>query len=607
VLDAAPVALATVTSDGLIVAANARLLGLAGRRACLAGTSLFDLFHPDDAPGAAAAFRRFLRSDRQDWELLHRLPGSDDGQRLIRLRASRTADGAVVVLEDATADRQALAAMARREERFRHLIENASDLITLLAAGGTILYLSPSAQRILGWRPEELTGVNVFDHVHPDDVPHTLDGFAEMRASGDLSTTMFRYRHKDGHWVHIESSGRSLLDDPAVRGIVVNSRDISERVQAEETQRALEQRLREKQKLEAIGELAGGIAHDFNNLLTAIFGYGGHAAQYADGVVAKDIAQIQHAAERAASLTRQLLAFARRQVMQPHVIDLSGLVDELSDMLSRLLGEQIEVVTDLEPDARVYADPSQLTQVIVNLAVNARDAMRDGGRLTIRTRRQSDPIGTGPGTVTLEVGDTGSGIDVETQERIFEPFFTTKPLGEGTGLGLATVYGIVEQSGGTVTVDSAVGIGSRFTVSFPATDEPVESDKGGPSGAVRAGRGSVLLVEDDEMVRIVVGGMLASSHDVIAAASPEQALAHAAAGKCFDLVVSDLVMPGMNGRKLVDELRKHQPGLRTILTSGYPADVLEGPAGDDYRFLQKPFTQDQLLHAIHEALVPSAD
>ncbi len=378
-------------------------------------------------------------------------------------------------LENRDERRRAEEALARSELYFRSLFENAQDIITVIDAGGLILFESPSVERIMGLPPDAYVGKSAFEFVHPDDVAAVQAALQRASANPGLpQSALFRFRHADGSWRTLEGIGSLLTGESSFR-FVVNSRDVTE-------SRALEQQLRQAQKMEAVGRLAGGVAHDFNNLLTAILGYSDLlAGQAGEGSPLREsIEEIRKAGERAASLTRQLLAFSRKQVLEPVVLRLNDLVENVEKMLRRVIGEDVRLVTRLgDSVGNVRADPGQLEQVIVNLAVNARDAMPKGGTLTIETadveldgvyaqRHAMVP----PGRYTmLAVSDTGVGMDAATQERIFEPFFTTKEKGKGTGLGLSMVYGIVKQSGGYIWVYSEPGKGTTFKVYLPTVGE----------------------------------------------------------------------------------------------------------------------------------------
>jgi PAS domain S-box-containing protein len=364
-----------------------------------------------------------------------------------------------------------------RERYFRALIENSYDIVVLLDTSGKFLYQSPATERVMGYPPAELTGTSVLALIHPDDHERARAAIATWTHSFSGELANFRLRHKDGSWRVVEALGKPL-DSDLQSGIVVNARDVTERMAAEETLRATEARLRQVHKMEAVGRLAGGIAHDFNNVLTAIYGYADLLLEDFEETDPRraDVEEIRRSAERAAALTRQLLAFSRQQMLQPQVLDLNQVVEEASRMLGRLVGTDIQ--TTFVPAAGLWpvrADKLQIEQVLMNLGGNARDAMPEGGSLSIRTENRTvsetaafDLPGLVPGDyVTLIVQDTGMGMPDSVRRHIFEPFFTTKEQGQGTGLGLATVYGIVKQSGGGIYVDSDEGKGTTFTIYLP--------------------------------------------------------------------------------------------------------------------------------------------
>jgi PAS domain S-box-containing protein len=375
----------------------------------------------------------------------------------------------------------------------------------------------------------------------------------------------------------------------------------AERVSAEE-------QLRQAQKMEAVGQLAGGIAHDFNNLLTVISGYAEVARRRIGvGPGAEELTEIVHAAERAAQVTRQLLAFSRRQVLEPTVLDLNEVAGGLAPMLERLIGEDVAIAILGEGTlAPVLADRGQIAQVVLNLALNARDAMPTGGTLTIRTRMLDD------GHVGLTVSDTGVGMDAAALEHAFEPFYTTKGAGEGTGLGLATVHGIVEQSGGHVSVDSEPGLGTTFTVSLPPAADAARGDPGPGAGRPEdlAGTGLVLVCEDEEGVRRLIEFILTShGYRVLEAGLPSEALRLARAhSEPIDALVSDVIMPEMSGPELAERLREIRPGLRTLFVSGYAAETLQSRSGLPPRsaFIEKPFEAATLLGALRSLLAQGA-
>ncbi|MEO8587053.1 MAG: ATP-binding protein, partial [Acidobacteriota bacterium] len=421
-------------------------------------------------------------------------------------------------------------------------------------------------------------------------------------------TALFRFRHADGSWRTMEGIGKLFLGGGSTQ-FVVNSRDVTE-------SRSVEEQLRQAQKMEAVGRLAGGVAHDFNNLLTVIGGYGDLlAVSLADDPERREsVDEIVKAAARAAALTRQLLAFSRKQVLEMRVLDLRSIVDEAEKMLRRLIGEDIELVMARpETSAMVKADPGQIEQVLMNLAVNARDAMPKGGRLSIAIAREEigAPLAFGfeaapPGRyVALSVTDTGEGMDEKTRAHIFEPFFTTKDKGKGTGLGLSTVFGIVKQSGGFIDVTSGPGRGTTFKIVLPEA-EGVPQGKRDSGVHRRHGTETILLVEDDAGVRELTRTLLErNGYRVVAADSLDDALAKADA---FDgpihLVLTDVVMPRGTGPDLVKALEPRRPEARILFMSGYTNELLavQGLADRASGLLQKPFKEGDLLSRVREVL-----
>jgi len=382
-------------------------------------------------------------------------------------------------------------------------------------------------------------------------------------------------------------------------------------------QRHLEEQFRQSQKMEAVGQLAGGIAHDFNNLLTAILGNTQLLLRELPPGDSKrgDVEEIRKASERAASLTRQLLAYSRRQMLQPVVLDLNVVVAEMDKLLRRLIGEHIALVTVLAPDlGRVKADPNQLEQVIVNLAVNARDAMPEGGKLTIETANvdldegfAQAHLGSVPGAYAmLAVTDTGSGMDATVRAHLFEPFFTTKEVGKGTGLGLATVYGIVKQSDGYISVYSEPGHGSSFKIYLPRVATPAGAAAGPQKGGPARGTETVLVVEDEPAVLSLSRRALEAQGYVVLAASDAAAALRVVErhGGMIHLLLTDVVMPGLSGRELADQLAGQRPGIRVLYMSGYPGDavVQHGTLPTGSAFLQKPFSPDGLARKVRDVL-----
>jgi len=501
------------------------------------------------------------------------------------------------------------------EERVRAFVENALDVIMVLDRDGTVLYTSPSIERLLGRSVEVVTGTSCFDWVRPKDIPAGREKLAEAVRTNSPLVAQLKLTNAKGEFRFVEVVGRPAFDVRGVGGVLLNLRDVSDRVRAENDRAELEEHLTQARKMEAIGHLAGGVAHDFNNLLTPIIGYTELVRSTLPEAerASQDLAVVLEAAEGARQLVRQLLAFSRKQALEMRPLEFGEQLRRIEKILRAMIPESIDLVLRIPTERIVVrADATQLQQVIFNLVVNAQDAMgAAGGRLVIAISRQerelSDPeleLEAGAYGV-LSVTDSGHGIDDETRDRIFEPFFTTKERGKGTGLGLATVYGIAKQHRGAVTVSSKPGFGATFEVFFPCTQEGVEVE--GKQPQALPGRGeTVLVAEDDPSVRVLVKSVLErNGYRVLAAQNGVTALelARREHGR-IDLLLSDVIMPGMNGRALRDALTLIYPALRVLFMSGYTGDVLTGLGGldGDVQFVQKPFTPDVLLAAVRKTL-----
>ncbi|HET8656812.1 MAG TPA: PAS domain S-box protein [Longimicrobiaceae bacterium] len=522
-----------------------------------------------------------------------------------------------IIAKDVSDWKRAEAELRSREQHFRALIENALDLVHLMDEEGRITYMSPAVERLLGYAPEEMVGRLAWELVHPEDHVKLREVLAERLAGVEGGPTLARVRHRDGRWRIFEIRANNLLSHPAVGGVVVNSRDITEQKAAEQKLAESEQKLNQAQKMEAVGRLAGGVAHDFNNLLTAIKGFTELLMlELEDDDSRRGFAtEIQGAATRAAALTRQLLAFSRKQVLQPQVLDLNASMAEMERLLRRLIGEDIELVS--RPAAglgRVKADPGQVEQVIMNLVVNARDSMPEGGRLTLTTSNvvltpEQIPgdaeVQPGP-FVMLSVRDTGAGMDAETQARIFEPFFTTKEQGKGTGLGLSTVYGILQQSGGFIEVESAPAVGTEFRVFLPRVEETLATTAARPAALPLVGTETVLLVEDELAVRVLVRRVLdRAGYRILEADGPRSALELLdSIDAPIDVLLTDVVMPGMSGRELADRVVPRLPGVRVLFMSGYTDEAIaqHGVLEAGVALLEKPFTPEILLRKLRDVL-----
>ena len=632
-------------------------------------------------------------------------------------------------------------AMRRSEERFRSLIQNASDAFAIIEPDGTIRYVSPAVQRIVGHSPEELTGQSCFDLVHPDDIASASLFFGDVLGQhGEVHEILLRARRKEDGWTWVQLSAKNLLSDPAVFGIVANFHDVTAETDAEDALRrsernsrllfessplpmwvydrqslaflavndaaiahygysrneflsmniteirppeemirlledlerdrpdyqssgqwihrtrdgrlidvevlshtiayegrsaalvvtqdvternrvakekdALEGQLRQSQKLEAVGQLAGGVAHDFNNLLAVISNYSRFVRDELpeDGTSREDMDQVLNAADKAARLVRQLLAFSRREIVKPEIVDLNDVVSDIHKMLRRTIKESINLVVDLTDDLwSTQIDRGQLEQVLLNLAVNADSAMPDGGTLEIRTANrtideeaaaQRAELSVGS-YVCLTVSDDGEGMSEEVAAHVFEPFFTTKAVGEGTGLGLSTVYGIVKQAGGYVYVYTEEGRGTTFNIYLPATDVVVRDMH--PSALdpdAHSGNETILVVEDEVGVRSITKRILeGAGYKVLVAETPAAALEMADAEE-MHLLLTDVIMPGLSGRELAGRLQAKRPDMKVIFMSGYTDEIIarQGVLDEGVTFLQKPFGAEDLLPLVREVL-----
>ena len=502
--------------------------------------------------------------------------------------------------------------LIERDELFRLITENAADMIAVVDDHGHRLYNSPSYERILGYSFEELQASPSLEQIHPEDQPLVEESATEARQTGVGRRIEYRMRHKDGTWRTLESTVSAIVNGKGeVRRFVIVNRDITAR-------KRLEEQFRQAQKMEAVGRLSGGIAHDFNNILGVIIGYGEILEERleASNTLRPCADEILQAGRRAATLTRQLLAFSRQQVLAPRVLELNSVITDIQKMLRRVIGEDIELDTKLSADlGRVKADPGQIEQAILNLAVNARDAMPRGGKFTIATenteldatavRRYSYPVKPGL-YVLLSVSDTGTGMTSDTQAHIFEPFFTTKEKGKGTGLGLATVYGVVKQSDGYIQVHSEPGAGATFKIYLPLVDQPVDPEQKRPdSKPLRGGGETILLVEDEDMLRTLTRNVLELlGYSVLEAADGQQACEISLQkNRKIDLLLTDVVMPGMNGPALASELMTTRPALSVLYTSGYTGQAVgHGVIPERSHFIPKPFTREDLARKVREAL-----
>lgn len=495
------------------------------------------------------------------------------------------------------------------EERYRDLVENARDVIYTQDLEGNYTSINKAGERLTGYTRAETLQFSLMQTVAPEYREQARQMIARKLAGEAETIYDLEILAKDGSRVALEVNTRLICQNGVPMGVQGIARDVTERNQ-------LEAQLRQSQKLEAVGQLAGGVAHDFNNLLTVILGYSEMILSRMDHnhPLRHNLNEIKKAGESASSLTRQLLAFSRKQVLQPKVIDLNSVVTDMARMLLRLIGEDLELVTDLKPSlARVRADPGQIEQVLINLVVNARDAMPRGGTLTIKTdnvvvddelARKYVSIKSGP-HVMLTVSDTGHGMDADTQARVFEPFFTTKGSGKGTGLGLATVYGIVKQSGGNIWLDSEPGKGTTFRVYLPRVDD-FDQEIVARMQPVPNGTETILLVEDEESVRSIIKEVLEwQGYKVLSALNGEEAMKFAEdQGTEIHLLLTDVVMPQLSGLELAERLITMRPQLKVLYMSGYTDDavVRHGLLEETLNFIQKPFDSASVARKVREVL-----
>ena len=530
----------------------------------------------------------------------------------------------MTALRDIAERKRSEIALRERDEMIRALVESSRDWIWAIDVEGRHSYTNPAFENILGYSPSEIAGRDALDLLHPDDHAWVNEQFPQwVRAKTGWKDVLLRWRHQSGEYRYLESNAAPILDeDGELQGFRGMDRDITERIRFEEEKEELETQLLHAQKMEAVGRLAGGVAHDFNNLLTVILGNLDSALESiadrasGDEELIESLREAATSAERAGTLTAQLLAFSRRQVSRPETLSVNSQVSELERMLRRLLSENIELHVRLAPKIPpVKVDPGQFQQVVMNLVINARDAMPNGGSLTISTREVSDEcmLGGAAGStgemsyVVVSVKDTGVGIDPDALDHIFEPFFTTKGIGEGTGLGLATVYGIVAQAGGHVEVESHQEQGTSFHVHLPVSTHAPMSSR--PTGGLRraVGGSEVILVCEDEPVvrRLIVRALSRVGYAVLEAENGAAAVRLATNHpQTIALLVTDVIMPEMNGHVLSERLRRTLPKLKTLFCSGYTADVISphGVLATGVEFLAKPFKTEVLLHRVRDLL-----
>jgi len=605
-LDQASDAIFVIDADRRYVDVNDAACDLLGySREELLRLSVPDVVPPEENPGQP---ERFVRMRAGETMLSERMLRRKDGSLLVaELNSRQLPDGRFqAIVRDITSRKR----LEKEQARLATAVEQADEAIVITDPSASILYVNPSFERVSGYARAELIGSNPrILHSGQHDRAFYQAMWSSLLAGQTWHGTLVN-RRKDGSLYEEDAVITPIRDAAgAVASYVGVKRDVTR-------ERALEAQLRQSQKMEAVGQLAGGIAHDFNNLITAIRGYSELVRESLSPGDRDDIDQVVLAADRAAELTRQLLAFSRRQVLQPQVLGPAEIVEGIAPMLRRLLGEHIELVAHAAPDVgRIRVDPSKLEQIIVNLAVNARDAMPGGGRLVIETTNVELDVGSEPGHaetttgpyVVLRVTDTGCGMDEETRARAFEPFFTTKEPGSGTGMGLATVYGIVRQSGGEIDLHSELGHGTTFEIYLPRVDEEaIAAAVATEAAAVPRGSETILLVEDEASVRTFARRALEGlGYVVLEASDGAEGAARATehTGR-IDLLVTDVVMPRVGGRELAERLRAARPELPILFMSGFSGNAVSGadltPPGA--LVLAKPFTREGLGRAVRRAL-----
>jgi PAS domain S-box-containing protein len=524
----------------------------------------------------------------------------------------RSASGKIVGISkaarDITESKRTQHALSQEIEERRRIFDSSNDLILVTDTAGNFIQVSPSVTAILGYQPSDMIGHSAVEFIHPDDLEHTRREMRAARRGQSKRNFETRYVNKEGKAVALNWTG--TWSEPVHRHFFIG-RDLTEK-------QAAEAQLRHAQKMDAVGQLTGGVAHDFNNILTVITGTIGILEEaVADQPQLAAVAKlIDEAAERGANLTKHLLAFARKQPLQPVEVDVNALVLEAAKLLNPTLGGNIEITPLLAEDAwTALADPNQLTTAVLNLAINARDAMPNGGKLALETSNifldenyanmQSEVV---PGNyVMIAVSDTGTGIPPALLERVFEPFFTTKEVGKGTGLGLSMVFGFVKQSGGHVKIYSEEGHGTSVKIYLPrATGLQQTPAEASASSTVEGGHETILVVEDDTLVRRYVMTQIQSlGYATLEASNASDALRIIDDVPTIDLLFTDVIMPGaMNGRQLVDEALKRRPGLKTLYTSGYTENAIvhHGRLDSGVLLLAKPYRKSELAKMIRLAL-----
>ena len=597
--------------DGKVVYANPACVAMFRYERPVVGEDISSFYAAPDRKRVEEVVRQLTRSGTSP-ELYEAVGQRGDGTTFdVEIRVTPVEwegkSGAQAIVRDISVRKRMEADLRSSEERYRLLFERNLAGVYRSTVDGRMLECNRAFAQMTGYSSpaEVLAQPAVAFHADP---PARKEFIERLRREGSLLNYENQGRRKDGSLIWaIENVSLIRSEDGTEEVLLGTVFDMTER-------RKLEEQLLQSQKMEAVGRLAGGIAHDFNNLLTAVSGYTELLiGQLDEGDPRLESAQeIRQASRRAAALTQQLLAFSRRQVLEPRVLDLNAVIANMERMLRRVIGEDVELTTSLSPGLwRAKADPAQIEQAILNLVVNARDAMPRGGHLTLETANvelDAQVPSSAPGPhVMLAVSDTGVGMDTEQQARLFEPFYTTKERGKGTGLGLSTTYGVVKQSGGSIWVYSERGQGTTFKIYLPRCEDPLDvTQEFAPPAIPLTGTETALLVEDEPEVRRLVEKILSmQGYTVISAANPAEAIALSRARtSAIEILVTDVIMPGMNGRELARVLATARPTLRVLYMSGYTDAVIaqEGVLEPGTAFLAKPFTPDALARKIREVL-----
>jgi len=584
------------------------------------GSPRTDLIHPDDVHLAQEALEEVARAPGRSAEVEVRIRHKDGRWRNIAAVVTNLMDnpsiaGIVVNANDVTERRRAESVRREAEERFRTAFDSAPIGMCLANADGRIIQVNTALNDIVGYSDAALLASSLPDIVQPDDVEKYRECMKRLSVGNRIHQMEMRFIHHNGRVVRTHLSA-SLVSDAGGTPLycILQIEDITEHGK-------LEDQLRQAQKMEAVGQLAGGVAHDFNNILSVVQSYARFVLEEIDpdDPAHLDVKEIVKAGDRATALVRQLLTFSRRETSNPVVLDINGAISGIEKLLRRTIGEDIQLTTRLSDETPLTTiDTANFEQVIMNLALNARDAMPDGGRLSIGTDRVntggedsiSPTLTPGP-YVQITISDTGQGMSSEVLEHIYEPFFTTKSRGRGTGLGLSTVYGIVQQAGGDISVTSQPGIGTTFSILLPASDQVVPAAyEGSPAAAVPGGDETVLVVEDERPVRRLVERVLGGNgYRVLVAATGSEAIDIARESERIDLLVTDVIMPQMSGVTAAESIKGIHPDVKVLFMSGYPDDTVAhlGVLDGVEKFIQKPFTSEELLGKMRAALDSAPD